>query len=55
MYISYKIFMPLIMNFIEKHLIANGVNKEIEIQTGFTAGVRLEENLMIIKYYVEDA
>ena len=51
--ISYKIFMTLIKNRIEKHLSKNNLVKES--QTGFTKGGRKEDNLFILQHLVEKA
>ena len=51
--ISYKLFMSLIKNEIEEHLVAN---KEIkETQAGFTNGGRGEDNLFLLQYCVEES
>ena len=51
--ISYKIFMSLIKNEIEEHLDRNGEMKET--QAGFTEGGRVEDNLFILQYCVEES
>ena len=50
--ISYKLFMSLIKNEIEDHLERNGEMKEN--QAGFTEGGRVEDNLFIMQYCVEE-
>ena len=49
---SYKIFMSLVKNEIEEHLESNGEMKET--QAGFTTGGRVEDNLLILQYCVEE-
>ena len=50
---SYKIYMSVIRNKIEEHL---RVNKEImEIQAGFTDKGRVEDNLFLLQYCVEQS
>ena len=51
--ISYKIFMSMIKDKIEKHLRVNDEMKET--QAGFTAGGRVEDNLLIVQYCVEES
>ena len=49
--VSYKIFMTLIKNTIEKHIKDNDLGKET--QSGFTEGGRTENNMFILKYCIE--
>ena len=51
--ISYKIFMSIIKNRVEKHLTRNNLTKEN--QTGFTKGGRKEDNLFILQHLVRKA
>ena len=50
--VSYKIFMALIRDDIENHLVQNNLVKET--QAGFTKGSRIEDNLFTLQYCVED-
>ena len=50
---SYKIFMSIIKEEIENHLTRNEIIKES--QAGFSKGCRIEDNLFILNYCVEDA
>ena len=50
--ISYKLFMSIVKNEIEEHLEKNGEMKET--QAGFTAGGRIEDNLFILQYCIEE-
>ena len=50
--VSYKIFMALIRDDIENHLLENNLLKET--QAGFTKESRIEDNLFILQYCVED-
>ena len=50
--VSYKVFMALMRNDIEHHLIENNLLKET--QAGFTKESRIEDNLFILQYCVED-
>jgi len=45
---SYNIFMSIIRNKIEEHICRN--NETVEVQSGFTKGCRIENNLLI-QYY----
>lgn len=45
MNVSYKIFMTLVKDCIENHLMANVDAVRKEVQTRFRKGVRLENNL----------
>ena len=49
--VSYKIFMTLIKNSVERHIKANDLGKET--QSGFTDGGRTENNIFILKYCIE--
>ena len=51
--ISYKIFMALIRNRIEEQLVNN--NEVLEEQSGFTNGARIEDNIAIVKYLIDNA
>ena len=48
---GYKIFMSLAKEQIIEHLQRN--DKIIELQSGFTSGRRLEDNILILKYCIE--
>ena len=50
--VSYKIFMSLIKDSLEKHIISNDMTKEN--QSGFTKGGRVQDNLFILKEMIED-
>lgn len=50
---SYKIFMAILKDKIENHLRSNREIKEN--QAGFTAGARIEDNLFIMQYCVEES
>ena len=49
---SYKLFMSLAKNEIEEHLEENRELKET--QAGFTKGGRIEDNIFILQYLVEE-
>ena len=51
--ISYKIFMMIVKEEIEEHLRMNG--EDNECQAGFTKGARIEDNLYILQYCVEES
>ena len=51
--ISYKIYMSLIRNEIEQHL--ENIDETLEEQAGFTKGCRIEDNLAILKYLVDNS
>ena len=51
--ISYKIFMSLIKQEIEEHLI--NIKEDNEVQAGFKKGGRIEDNLLTLRYCVKDA
>ena len=51
--ISYKIFMAIIRNRIEEHIMNN--NEIIEKQAGFTKGARIEDNIAIVHHLIQDA
>ena len=51
--ISYKIYMTLLKNKIEHHLKIN--DEMLENQAGFTAGARVEDNLVILNYLKQEA
>ena len=48
---SYKLLMSILSEKIEKHLMAN--NQMNECQAGFTRGRRIEDNIFILEYLVE--
>ena len=49
--ISYKLFMSMVKNQLESHLIQNNLTKDN--QAGFTKGGRIEDNLFILQHLVE--
>ena len=49
--ISYKVFMTLLKDEIEEHLMKNDEMKEI--QAGFTKGGKTEDNIFILQYCIE--
>ena len=51
--ISYKIFMSLLKEEIEEHLI--NIKEDNELQAGFKKGGRIEDNLLTLRYCVKDA
>ena len=51
--ISYKLYMALLRNEIEEHIKESGMI--MEEQAGFTKGARIEDNITILKYLIEDA
>ena len=51
--ISYKIFMSIIKEEIEQHLVENHLTKEN--QTGFTKGGRIEDNLFTLQFLARNA
>ena len=51
--VSYKLFMSMIKDKIEKHLLVN--NEMKETQAGFAPGGRVEDNLLIVQYCVEES
>ena len=50
--ISYKVFMKIVGEKIEEHITLNGENKNT--QSGFTKGSRIEDNLFILQYCIEN-
>lgn len=50
---SYKLYMSMIKNKIEQHLREN--NEIMEIQAGFTRSGRVEDNLFLLNYCVEES
>ena len=46
--ISYKIFMKIIRNKIDNHLLKNKLEKEV--QAGFTSNRRIEDNIFILQH-----
>ena len=51
--ISYKLFMSLVKNEIEERI---KENRELEeTQEGFTTGGRIEDNIFILQYLVEES
>jgi hypothetical protein len=51
--VNYKIFMSIVKDKIEKHLIRYSLNSET--QAGFTAGRRIEDNIFILDYCVKSS
>jgi len=51
--IDYKIFMSILKEEIEKHIMRIGMEKEN--QAGFSRGRRIEDNLFILRYCVEES
>ena len=51
--ISYKLFMSILKDKIERHLKDN--DEMLEVQAGFTSGGKVEDNLFILRYCVEDS
>jgi len=51
--VDYKIFMGVIKDKMEKHIIK--INEVRENQSGFTRGRRIEDNLVILNYCVEES
>ena len=51
--VAYKLFMTLLKNEIEDHLKRNDVM--LETQAGFTKGGKIEDNLFILNYCVEES
>ena len=49
--VGYKLMMAVIRNSIEEHARINGLGKDT--QTGFTEGSRIENNLFVLRYFVE--
>ena len=50
---SYKLYISMIRDKIEEHLRIN--NEMMEVQAGFTAGGRVEDNLFILNYCVHES
>ena len=50
---SYKMLMSILRDEIDKHIKEN--NWEMERQTGFTKGCRLEDNLLVLKYCINSS
>ena len=50
--VGYKLFMGVIKNKIAQHLDRNGLISDHQV--GFTGGRRLEENLFIVRYCIEE-
>ena len=50
--VGYKLFMRLVKDKLVQHLDRNGMISDY--QAGFTGGRRLEENLFIVRYCIED-
>ena len=50
---SYKIFMSLLKDEIDDHIYSNDESKET--QAGFTKGARIEDNLFILQYVVQES
>ncbi len=53
LYCSHKIFMSIVKEKIEQQLLCNDEIKEA--QAGFTKGRRIEDNIMILQYCVEES
>ena len=51
--VSYKLFMSILKTKIEEHLKEN--DEMLEIQAGFTNGGKIEDNLFLLRYCVEDS
>ena len=51
--ISYKIFMAIIRNRIEEHIMNN--NEIMKEQAGFTRGARIDDNIAIVHHLIQDA
>lgn len=51
--VSYKIYMMIMKEELENHLLNNNENKET--QAGFTSESRLEDNLFLLQYCVEES
>ena len=51
--LSYKIYMSLIKDKIEKHIKRN--DEALENQAGFTKGSRVEDNIVILNYLKQNA
>ena len=51
--ISYKLFMSILKTKIEQHL--EEKDEMLELQAGFTSGRRIEDNLFILRYCVENS
>ena len=51
--VSYKIFMSILKGKVEQHLKEN--DELLEIQAGFTSGGKIEDNLFLLRYCVEDS
>ena len=50
--VGYKLFMGVVKNMIVQHMDRNGLISNY--QAGFTGGRRLEDNLFIVKYCIEE-
>ena len=50
---SYKMLMSILRDKIDKHIKEN--NWEMERQTGFTKGCRIEDNLLVLKYCINSS
>ena len=51
--VSYKIFMSMVKEDIDDHLILN--EEDNECQAGFTEGGRIEDNILVLQYCVEES